>query len=100
MGLPCPMNRAGIGSRSMPHGRLPRPLPEHDCLEPELLRRTSDPYRLLGVAQDASSVEIAAAFREKRELLASDPEAVARLSEAYRILSNPQARAEHDASAR
>ena len=61
--------------------------------------RIRDPYRTLGVAQDAASVDIAAAYRERRESLAGKPEALAQLKEAYRILSSAELRAEHDANA-
>ena len=61
--------------------------------------RIRDPYRTLGVAREAASVDIAAAYRERREALAGKPEALAELKEAYRILSSAELRAEHDAKA-
>lgn len=58
-------------------------------------------YQTLGISRDASSVEIAAAYREKRDALRASagapPEALERLNEAYHTLSNPESRRDYDA---
>ena len=57
-------------------------------------------YQTLGVSRDASSVEVAAAYREKRDALraqGADAEALERLNEAYHALSNPDSRQAYDA---
>jgi S1-C subfamily serine protease len=62
-----------------------------------MARRTH--YDVLGVARDASSVDIAAAYRDKVADLESKPEAgeaVAALREAYQALASPDRRAEYD----
>jgi serine protease Do len=57
-------------------------------------------YQVLGVTQDASSVDIAAAYREKRDELKAKgsvaPESLELLNEAYRTLADPGRRQEYD----
>ena len=57
-------------------------------------------YQVLGVAHDASSVDLAAAYREKREELQAKsqatPENLERLNETYRTLTDPIRRQEYD----
>jgi serine protease Do len=57
-------------------------------------------YQVLGVAHDASSVDLAAAYREKREELQAKsqatPENLERLNDAYRTLTDPFRRQEYD----
>ena len=59
-------------------------------------------YDMLGVGRDASSVEIASAFRDKLAEMKAKPgvlsEAVAALSDAYQTLASPARRAEYDES--
>ena len=62
-----------------------------------MARRTH--YDVLGVARDASSVDIAAAYRDKLADLKPKPDAaedVAMLREAYQVLASPDRRAEYD----
>ncbi len=63
-------------------------------------RRTH--YDVLGVERDASSVDIASAFRDKLAALKSKPgvlpEALEALREAYQTLANPDRRDEYDES--
>ncbi|HEX7607186.1 MAG TPA: trypsin-like peptidase domain-containing protein [Usitatibacter sp.] len=64
------------------------------------VRRTH--YDVLGVARDASSVDIASAFRDKlAEMKAKPdvlPEAMESLRDAYQTLASPERRAEYDES--
>ena len=57
-------------------------------------------YQVLGVARDASSVEIAAAFRERSEEFRdhsyAGADTIEDVREAYRVLSNPPMRAGYD----
>jgi serine protease Do len=57
-------------------------------------------YQVLGLAPDAPSVDIAAAYREKREALGAKglatPENLQRLKEAYTVLADPVRRQEYD----
>jgi serine protease Do len=59
-------------------------------------------YDALGVARDASSVDIASAFRDKLAAMKDKPgvlpEAMDELREAYQTLANPTRRAEYDRS--
>src|SRR5689334_20236342 len=59
-------------------------------------------YDVLGVARDASSVDIASAFRDKladmKDKPGVAPEAMDALREAYQTLANPSRRAEYDRS--
>lgn len=58
-------------------------------------------YQVLGVDRDASSVDIASAFREKLDDAKSKPaapEQLEALREAYQTLANPVTRAEYDAT--
>ncbi len=61
-------------------------------------RRTH--YDALGIGRDASSVDIASAFREKLAELKAQPEtsaeALAAVRDAYQTLANPDARASYD----
>jgi hypothetical protein len=62
-----------------------------------MARRTH--YDVLGVSRDASSVDIAAAYRDKLADLKSKPDpgqAIAALREAYQVLATPDRRAEYD----
>ena len=59
-------------------------------------------YQVLGLARDASSVDIADAFREKLAALKAQPdggsaEEVQSVREAYQVLANPILRASYDA---
>jgi serine protease Do len=59
-------------------------------------------YQVLGVDREASSVDIAAAFRERIEELkakaGASPESVAAVRTAYQVLGTPELRREYDAS--
>ena len=59
-------------------------------------------YDVLGVARDASSVDIASAFRDKLAAVQSKPdvlpEATDALREAYQTLASPARREEYDES--
>ena len=62
-----------------------------------MARRTH--YDVLGVKPDASSVDIAAAFRDRLADLKAKPgadESIAALRAAYQVLANPERRAEYD----
>ncbi|HST00209.1 MAG TPA: DnaJ domain-containing protein, partial [Usitatibacter sp.] len=57
-------------------------------------------YQILGLSRDASSVDIANAFREKLASARARPDADERseaIRSAYQVLANPASRAQYDA---
>jgi curved DNA-binding protein CbpA len=68
-------------------------------------QRTADPYATLGVARGATTSQVRAAYRRLAKRYHPDlhaetgaPDRMRRINQAWEILSNPDRRAEYDAS--